>query len=115
MRRNKPAPETEASISPPSDVSADLGNSRTKNPFKVVVTPKKRENPQLRRQLIELTDRLSIEAKNGALKGLGGFADYGDKYMVGLEGSYLEYPDEAILPIKILENRVIADVVFQED
>jgi hypothetical protein len=75
-----------------------------------VVAPKSKENAALRRYLIEFTDRLAEEAKSGVLKGLGGFADYGETYMVGLEGSYLESPEAAVLPLKILEKRVMDDI-----
>lgn len=110
MRRRRPAPDIVESKNLATDSLNSPINARSKNPFKVVVSTKKRENPQLRKQLIELTERLATEAKNGALKGLGGFADYGDQYTVGLEGSYLEYPHAAVLPIILLEDRVIADV-----
>lgn len=75
-----------------------------------MATPKLKENAALRRYLIEFTDRLAQEAKSGVLKGLGGFADYGETYMVGLEGSYLESPEAAVLPLRILDKRIMDDI-----
>jgi len=98
MRPNEPEPPS------PSR------RARLNNPLKIVVPPKPTENADLRRYLIEFTDRLAKEAKSGVLKGLGGFADYGETYMVGLEGSYLESPEAAVLPLKILDKRIMDDI-----
>jgi|GEM_PF-4896883 len=99
---------------PPDAVINDAKKPRPDNPFKIVVTPKPKENRILRGYLIELTEKLASEAKSGVLKGLGGFADYGNSYMLGLEGSYLEEPESAVLPIKRLERRVM-DQIEQEE
>lgn len=114
MRRNKQEPSSK--IHPPSlDFINGLKIPRLENPFKIVVNSKPKENPQLRSYLIELTERLAIGAKDGTLKGLGGFADYGeDGYILGLEGSYLEDASAAVLPLKRLEKRIM-DQIEKDD
>lgn len=64
--------------------------------------------------LIKLTEKLARDAKSGTLKGLGGFAEYDDGYMVGLEGSYLKNPESAVLPLKRLDRRIM-DQIEDED
>lgn len=111
MRPNEPEPPSTSSASRRSpEQSSGFRNSRLNNPIRIVATPQLQENATLRRYLIEFTDRLAEEAKSGVLKGLGGFADYGETYMVGLEGSYLESPEAAVLPLKILDKRIMDDI-----
>lgn len=116
MRRSRQEPPNVPVLNAhPLDFPTGRRPSRTDNPFKIVVTPKKKENPLLRSYLIELTEQLAEGAKDGSLKGLGGFADYGENgYMLGLEGSYLEDPTAAVLPMKRLEKRVM-DQIEQEE
>lgn len=115
MRRNKQEPPEliEEQILP--DFIDSLKLRRTENPFRIVANHKPEENPLLRSYLIELTERLAEGAKDGSLKGLGGFADYGDSYMLGLEGSYLEEPTAAVLPMKLLEKRVMDQIEKLEE
>jgi hypothetical protein len=114
MPRNKQVPPESIAKNVPPDFINGLKIRRTENPFKIVANHKSKENPLLRTYLIELTERLAAGAKDGTLKGLGGFADYGDSYMLGLEGSYLEDPTAAVLPMKLLEKRVM-DQIEQEE
>lgn len=96
---------------------------RTNNTFQLVVSKKiiKEEKPKVdtapyRADLIRLTKKLAEDAESGALKGLGGFADYeNDYYMLGLEGSYLANPEAAVLPVKRLERRIMDQIIEHED
>lgn len=95
---------------------------RTNNIIEIVVTRKTREEEKARAaallhqaDLIKLTEKLAADARSGALKGLGGFADYDDDYMLGLEGSYLMNPESAILPVRRLERRIMDQIIEQED
>lgn len=65
--------------------------------------------------LIRLTERLAEDAKNGILKGLGGFAEYVDGYTFGLEGSYLARPDSAVLPLARLQHSVMQQIQENEE
>lgn len=64
--------------------------------------------------LIARTEQLARDAKSGKLKGLGGFADYGNGYILGLEGSYLENAESAIIPLRKLDRRIM-DQVAEDD
>lgn len=77
--------------------------------------PKKEETAPYRADLIRLTEKLAEDAKSGILKGLGGFADYDNDYMLGLEGSYLANPEAAVLPVKRLERRIMDQIIEHED
>lgn len=94
---------------------------RTNNIIEIVVTKKTREENAkaaalaYRVELIRLTEKLAADARSGALKGLGGFADYDDDYMLGLEGSYLMNPESAILPVRRLERRIMDQIIEQEE
>jgi hypothetical protein len=80
-----------------------------------VAKPKKTDSENgFDSDLIERTEQLARDAKSGKLKGLGFFADYGSGYNLGLEGSYLENPEEAIKPIRKLDRRVM-DQVAEDD
>lgn len=88
---------------------------RKNNLFEIVATPKKTESENgFDSDLIERTEQLARDAKSGKLKGLGLFADYGKSYICGLEGSYLENPESAIVPLKILDRRIM-DQVSEKD
>lgn len=97
------------------------GKPRTNNIIEIVVTKKTREEKAKaaamlhRADLIKLTERLAADARSGVLKGLGGFADYDDDYMLGLEGSYLMNPESAILPVRRLERRIMDQIIEQEE
>jgi hypothetical protein len=89
--------------------------SRKNNLFEIVATPKKTDSDNaLDTDLIARTEQLLKDAKSGKLKGLGLFADYGSGYICGLEGSYLENPETAIVPLKILDRRIM-DQVSEQD
>jgi len=53
---------------------------------------------------------LAKDAKDGRLKGLGGFAEYANGYIFGLEGSYLNNPGAAVLPLIRLQRRIMSQV-----
>ena len=101
----------------------DFSLPRTNNIIQIVVSkktikeekPMKAETPSYRADLIRLTAKLAEDAKSGALKGLGGFADYDNDYMLGLEGSYLANPEAAVLPVKRLERRIMDQIIEHED
>lgn len=100
----------------------DVVSPRTNNIIDIVAAKKtikdgKRKLPEVssRVGLIELTEKLAEDARNGSLKGLGGFADYDTDYMLGLEGSYLTNPESAILPVRRLERRIMDQIIEQED
>lgn len=78
---------------------------------KITKTGQSRQNRQIRPDLVLLTEKLAADAKSGELKGLGGFAEYDDDYILGLEGSYLENPESALAPVKILERRVMDQIL----
>src|SRR5688500_12683334 len=63
-----------------------------------------------REDLINFTAKLAEDARNGTLKGLGGFAEYKDGYIFGLEGSYLRDPGAAVLPLIRLQRRIMSQV-----
>lgn len=65
--------------------------------------------------LVKLTEDLASSAKNHTLHGLGGFAEYDGKvYTFGLEGTYLMYPESAVLPLMRLQRRIM-DQIIKED
>lgn len=111
----KPDPRSPSSI-------AELTQPRTSNIIKFVATPKKSKkeshskDPSLSQaNLIRLTERLAEDAKNGILKGIGGFAEYVDGYTFGLEGSYLVRPDSAVLPLSRLQYSVMQQIQENEE
>lgn len=65
--------------------------------------------------LIKLTERLAEEAKSGELLGLGGFAEYKDGYRFGLEGSYWDNPETAVLPLMRLHRRIMKQIESEEE
>lgn len=70
--------------------------------------------PSSRLSLVRLTERIAADAKSGVLKGLGVFAEYEDGYSLELEGSYLQNPEAAVLPIERLKRRIM-DQIEHED
>lgn len=70
---------------------------------------------EYRLALIKLTERLAEEAKSGELLGLGGFAEYKDGYRFGLEGSYWENPETAVLPLMRLHRRIMQQIESEEE
>ena len=102
-----------------------IARPRTKNIIRLVVNPKKtrRKTPFLpqedlplsRVNLIKLTRKLAEDAEKGTLKGLGGFAEYEDGYIFGLEGSYLVDPSSAALPLLQLQARIMDGIRENED
>ena len=112
---------TNTPIVPNIDIAAASALPRINNITELVVTRRKKEEEKSkaatrhRDALIELTEKLAEDAKNGSLKGLGGFADYDSDYMLGLEGSYLMNPESAILPVRRLERRIMDQIIEQED
>ncbi len=113
MQRNRREPKNKK---PDGNITSIT--TRTNNPLKIVVTNRNHETKdplQLQQQLIELTERLAKEAKEGTLKGIGGFAEYADHtYMTGLEGCYLADPEAAVLPIEILKKRIMDQIEAHE-
>lgn len=97
-----------------------------KSPIQIVVDKKKtgtphqyksssQENlPLVQVNLIKLTEKLAEDAKSGKLKGLGGFADYENGYMVGLEGSYLVDIGAAAKPFLHLQRRIMNQIESEE-
>lgn len=102
-----------------------IAGPRTENIIRLVVNPKKtrRKTPFLpqedlplsRVNLIKLTRKLAEDAEKGTLKGLGGFAEYEDGYIFGLEGSYLVDPSSAALPLLQLQARIMDGIRENED
>lgn len=89
---------------------------RPENLFRIVANNKKKESPHSScEDLIKLTEKLAEEARNGTLKGLGGFADYEDGYKFGLEGSYYDNPESAALPLMRLERRIMRKIEEDEN
>lgn len=99
---------------PPENPPLENQPSCRKNPFSIVAKIAQ-DSHELRANLIKLTEKLAEDARNGTLKGLGGFYEYDDGYGFGLEGSYLQHPEAAILPLKRLERRIIDDVEAGEE
>lgn len=106
-------------------VASTIAGPRTENIIRLVVNPKKtkrktplvpqEELPLSRINLIKLTRKLAEDAEKGTLKGLGGFAEYEDGYIFGLEGSYLVDPSSAALPLLQLQKRVMDGITEQEE
>lgn len=102
-----------------------IAGPRTENIIRLVVNPKKtrrktplvpqEELPVSRVNLIKLTRKLAEDAEKGTLKGVGGFAEYEDGYIFGLEGSYLVDPSTAALPLLQLQKRVMDGISEQDD
>lgn len=92
----------------------EVAKPRPNNTVHIVVAKKiTKEDLEQRtshENLIQLTEKLAEEAKNGTLKGLGGFALYDDGYVFGLEGSYLLDPSSAILPLERLKHQVMVQL-----
>lgn len=110
--------------SPPDilDLPSDprLGNiirlvANSKKPAKNSTHTSQKHMPLSQADLIRCTEKLAEDAKNGTLKGIGGFAEYEDGYIFGLEGSYLENPGAAVLPLIRLQRRVMSQVEAEED
>lgn len=108
--------------SPNTSSILSLSRPQTKNTTHNVTNKKTKENghsqkdlPNSHVNLIKLTRKLAEDAESGKLKGLGGFADFGEEgYMFGLEGSYLTDPTASVLPLKRLEWRIM-DQIESED
>lgn len=66
--------------------------------------------PTLCADLILRTEQLAEDAKSGKLKGLGGIAEYEDGYIFGLEGSYLYHPENALVPLRRLDRRIMEQI-----
>ena len=60
--------------------------------------------------LIAQAQQLLKDARSGKLKGLGFLADYGTGYKVGLEGSYHNNPEAAVLPLKMLDHTIMTEI-----
>lgn len=60
--------------------------------------------------LIAQAQQLLKDAKSGKLKGLGFLADYASGYKVGLEGSYHDNPESAVLPLKMLDYSIMTEI-----
>lgn len=91
-------------------------DDRPDNLFQIVANRKPIKTPESppSQNLIDLTEKLAEEAKRGTLKGLGGFAEYVDGYIFGLEGSYLEKPESAVLPLERLKRRIMDQIEKEE-
>jgi len=88
-----------------------------KNTIEIVANPRNRKRDSIQKEipisqvnLIKLTEKLAEEARNGKLKGIGGFAEYEDGYDFGLEGSYLVNPESAVLPLMRLHRRIMGQI-----
>lgn len=102
-------PDALASISPRKNNILELVVTK-----KITKTDVAKLKPVLRPDLILLTEKLAADAKSGTLKGLGGFAEYEKNYILGLEGSYMEDPESALAPVKILERRIMDQIISQD-
>lgn len=84
---------------------------RPKNPFSVVANTKTTNSGnELDPHLIAQAEQIVKDAKSGKLKGLGFLADYGNGYKVGLEGSYHDNPESAVLPLKMLDHNIMTEI-----
>jgi len=93
------------------------------NLFQIVAYKKPVKHPPPCPYLIKFTEKLAEEAKKGVLRGLGGFAEYeegyipdaeGPSYIIGLEGSYYENPENTIVPLKKLEWKIMLKIEEDE-
>lgn len=100
----------------PSPKIIGIDRAKQKAPPSIVVKHKiNGHNESSCLDLIAFTKKLAQDAENGTLKGLAGIADYDDGYICGLEGSYYENPESAVLPLKRLDRRIMDKIVEDEE